>query len=58
MKVVRDYPRFPREVVDVSSLEVFKTQCGWSSGKPGLVEGVPSHGKGFGTRQLLKCLPA
>ena len=25
-------------------------QAGWSSEQPGLVEGVPAHGRGVGTR--------
>jgi len=28
-------------------------QVGWSSKQPGLVEGVPAHGRGVGTRWSL-----
>ena len=32
-------------------------QVGWSSEQPGLVEDVPAHGRGVGTRQSLRSLP-
>jgi len=32
-------------------------QVGWSSEQPGLVEGVPAHGRGVGTRWSLRPLP-
>jgi len=32
-------------------------QVGWSSEKPGVVEDVPAHGKGVGTRWSLRSLP-
>lgn len=32
-------------------------QAGWGSGKPGLEEGLPAHGKGVGTRWPLRSLP-
>jgi len=31
-------------------------QVGWSSEQPGLVEGVPAHGRGVGTRWSLRSL--
>jgi len=39
MRVVRDWNRLPRE-----------GQVGWGFEQPGLVEGVPAHGGGVGTR--------
>jgi len=32
-------------------------QVGWSFGQLGLVEGVPGHGRGDGTRRSIECLP-
>jgi len=32
-------------------------QVGWSSEQPGLVEDVPAHGRGIGTRWSLRSLP-
>ena len=32
-----------------------QAECGFE--QPGLVEGVPADGRGFGTRWSLKCLP-
>ena len=32
-------------------------QVGWSSEQPGLVEGVPAHGRGVGTTWSLRSLP-
>ena len=32
-------------------------QLGWGFEQPGLVEGVPAHGRGVGTRWSLKYLP-
>jgi len=49
MRVVKHWPRLPREAVVAPSLEVFEAS-GWSSAQPGLVEGVPAHGRGVGTR--------
>ena len=42
MRVVKHWPRLPRE----GSVQ---GQVGWSSEHPGLVEGVPAHGRGVGT---------
>jgi len=32
-------------------------QPGWGFEQPGLVEGVPAHGRGVGTRVSLRFLP-
>jgi len=40
----------PRETVDAPSLAVFKARLDGAFEQPGLVEGVPAHGRGAGTR--------
>ena len=46
MRVMRHWHRLPREAVDAPSLE-----GGWMGfEQPGLVEAVPAHGRGIGTR--------
>jgi len=57
MRVVRPWPRLPREAVDAPSLASAQGQVGWSSEHPGLVEDVPAHGRGAGTRRSLRSLP-
>jgi len=50
MRVVRPWPRLPREAVVVHLPGSIQGQAGWSSEKLGLVEDVPAHGRGIGTR--------
>jgi len=54
MRVVRLWPRLPREAVAVPSLA---GQVGWSSEQPGLMEGVPADGRGVGTGWSSRSLP-
>jgi len=46
MRVVRHWHRLPREAVAAS----VQGHVAWSSEQPGLVEDVPAHGRGLGTR--------
>jgi len=46
MKVVRCWNRLLGEVVDALSLEVFKARLAGALKQPGLVGGVPAHGRG------------
>jgi len=50
VRVVRYWHRLPREVPDVPSLAVFRARLDGAFEQPGLVEGVPAHGRGVGTR--------
>jgi len=50
VSVVGHWNRLPRAVVDAPSLKVFQGQGGCGFEQPGLVEGVPAHGRGVGTR--------
>ncbi|GAB0188788.1 hypothetical protein GRJ2_001344100 [Grus japonensis] len=55
MRVVRHWNRLPIEAVAAPS--PVQGQVGWGFGQPGLVEGVPAHGRGVGTRWSLRSLP-
>jgi len=50
MRVVKHWPRLPREAVAAPSLGEVQGHVAWSSEQPGLVEDVPAHGRGVGTR--------
>ncbi|GAB0204759.1 hypothetical protein GRJ2_002941500 [Grus japonensis] len=49
VRVVRYWNRLPREAVDAPPGSA-QGQVGWGFGQHGLVEGVPAHGRGLGTR--------
>ena len=49
--------RLPREAVAAPSLVGFQGQVGRGWEQPGLVEGVPAHGKGVGTGWSVRSLP-
>ena len=51
VRVVTHWHRLPREAVAAPSLAVFKAR-GFE--QPGLVEGVPAHGRGVETRWSLR----
>ena len=46
MRVVRHRSMLPREVLAACSSGIVQGQAGWGFEQPGLVEGVPAHGKG------------
>ena len=48
--VMRHWNRLPREVVDAPIPGSVQGQVGRGFEQPGLVEGVPAHGRGVGTR--------
>jgi len=47
-RLVRPWHRLPREAVAAPLLAVGQVGCGFE--QPGLVEDVPAHGRGVGTR--------
>ena len=55
MRVVRSWHRLPREAVAAPSLPVFKARL--DGALSNLVEGVPTHSRGVGTRRSLRSLP-
>jgi len=58
MRVVRHGNRLPREAVAALSPEVFKAKLDRAlSNLEGLLEGVPAHGRGGGTRRSLRPFP-
>jgi len=50
MRAVKHWHRLPREAVAAPSLAVFKARLDGALEQPGLVEDVPAHGRGVGTR--------
>jgi len=50
VRVVRHWHRLPREAVDAPVPGSVQGQVGWGFEQPGLVEGVPGHGRRVGTR--------
>ena len=56
VRVVKHWNRLPRGCGCPIAGSV-QGQVGWGSEQPGLVEGVPAHGRGAGTRGSLRSLP-
>ena len=44
---VSDWHKLPRASVGAPSLGSVQGQAGWGFGQPGLVGGVPAHGRGL-----------
>jgi len=47
VRLARHWNRMPREAVDAPPVQ---GQVGWGFEQPGLVESVPAHDRGVGTR--------
>jgi len=50
VRVVRHWHGFPQRSCGCPLPGSVQGQVGWSSEQPGLVEDVPAHGRGVGTR--------
>jgi len=49
-RMVKHWKKLPREAVHGPSLAVFRASLDGGFEHPGLMEGVPAHGRGVGTR--------
>ncbi|PKU41182.1 hypothetical protein llap_8511 [Limosa lapponica baueri] len=52
LRMMKHWPKLPREVVDAPSLGNSQGQVGWGSEQPDLVEDVPAYCKGIGLDNL------
>jgi len=57
MRVVRHWNRLPRAAVAAPSLAVFQARLDGASEQPGLVEGVPAHGREGWNQMIFKAPP-
>lgn len=56
MKLVKNYNRLPREVVDAASMEIIKARIDGVE-QPHLVEDIPAHCTGAGLDDFERFLP-
>jgi len=57
LRVLRHWHRLPRGLLRMPLSGSVQGQVGRGFEQPGLVEGVPAHGRGLGTRLSPRCLP-